>query len=161
MALGRGPFQRVFDKVLPQLFYGSLYADRLPIGTKESIESADREKLMRFYRDWYRPDLMAVVVVGDFDPDVIEAKIKATFGKIPRREGKKRPDFPVPSHQETLISLVQDPEIPVTQLGINFKHPAQAHGAVGDYRRGLVEQLYHSLFTPAWPNSPKVPNRPS
>lgn len=144
--LGRGPFQRVFDKVLPQLFYGSLYADRLPIGTKESIESANREKLLRFYRDWYRPDLMAVVVVGDFDPDVIEGKIKATFGKIPRREGKKRPDIAVPGHQETLISLVQDPEIPVTQLGINFKHPAQPHGTVGDYRRGLVEQLYHALF---------------
>lgn len=144
--LGRGAFQRTFDKVLPLLFQGSRYADRLPIGTKESIESASRDKLMRFYRDWYRPDLMAVVVVGDFDPAAIEAKIRQTFGKIPKREGKPHPTFPTPGHSETLISLVQDPELPMTQVGINFKHPAPSEGAVGDYRRGLVEQLYHAMF---------------
>lgn len=144
--LGRGPFQRVFDKVLPLLFAGSLYADRLPIGTKESIQAADKEKLTRFYRDWYRPDLMAVVIVGDFDPAAIEAKVKTLFGAIPKREGKARPTFAVPPTRETLVSLVEDPELPVTQIGINFKHPADPDGAVGDYRRGLVEALYHAMF---------------
>ncbi len=144
--LGRGAFQRTFDKVLPLLFQGSRYADRLPIGTKESIESANRDKLMRFYRDWYRPDLMAVVVVGDFDPAAIEARVRQIFGKIPKREGKKLPAYPIPGHKETLVSLVQDAELPMTQVGINFKHPASSEGAVGDYRRGLVEQLYHAML---------------
>ena len=145
--LGRGAFQRVFDKILPQLFKGSLYADRLPIGSRESIESASREKLMRFYRDWYRPDQMAVVAVGDFDPAAIEAKIKTTFGKIPKRETTRpQPSAPVPGHAETLVVLVQDPELPITQVSINFKHPAPSDGAVGDYRLGLVKALYHAMF---------------
>jgi len=144
--LGRGAFQRAFDQALPLLFKDSLYAERLPIGTKESIEGANREKLLRFYRDWYRPDNMAVVLVGDFDPMVIEAKVKAIFGKIPQREGKKRPEIGMPSHKETLVSLVEDAEMPMTQIGINYKHPAEPSGTAGDYRRGLVEQLYHAMF---------------
>jgi zinc protease len=144
--LGRGAIQRTFDQILPQLFKGSLYADRLPIGSRESIESASREKLMSFYRDWYRPDQIAVVAVGDFDLATIEGKIKTIFGKIPKREGKPVSAVTVPGHAETLVVLVQDPELPITQVSINFKHPAPSEGAVGDYRLGLVKALYHAMF---------------
>jgi len=67
--LGRGPFQRMQDKYLPLIFKGSQYAERLPIGKKEIIEGAPHDAIRRFYNDWYRPDLMAFVVVGDIDPD--------------------------------------------------------------------------------------------
>ncbi len=127
---------------------------------RKASTSANRDKLMRFYRDWYRPDLMAVVVVGDVDPAAVEAKIKTTFGKIPKRDGKPRPSFEVPSSKETLVTLVQDPELPITQIGINFKHPADSEGGVGDYRRGLVETLYHAMFNARLAEIAQGPNPP-
>jgi zinc protease len=71
--LGRGARARIFDKQAPVIFHDSRYAERLPIGQKEILESAPHDALRRFYRDWYRPDLMAVVAVGDFDPALVEA----------------------------------------------------------------------------------------
>jgi zinc protease len=81
-------------KQFPVLFRGSRYAERMPIGTKESIETADVEALKRFYRAWYRPDLMAVIAVGDFDRTRILGLIRKHFAGIPRakrapgREGR-------------------------------------------------------------------------
>jgi len=81
--LGRGANQRLEDKYLPLLFYNSRYAQRLPIGTKENIEGFRHEVLKRFYHDWYRPDLMAVIAVGDFDTRWVEQKIVQYFSSIP------------------------------------------------------------------------------
>ena len=75
--LGRGAAARVRDRQLPLLFRGSRYAERLPIGTPEVLASAPVAALKRFYRDWYRPDLMAVVVVGDYDPAALERILAA------------------------------------------------------------------------------------
>jgi zinc protease len=144
--LGKGAYERIQDKQLPLIFQGSRYADRLPIGTKESIEAANREKFLRYYQQWYRPDLMAVVAVGDFDGAKVEAMIREKFGAIPRRDGKPRPDFTVPGHAQTLISLATDPELPATQVSVLFKRPSDSEGKVGDYRRGLVETLYHGML---------------
>jgi zinc protease len=80
--LGRGPWQRMRDKFLPVVFKDSRYAERLPIGKKEIIENCDYETLRKFYRDWYRPDLMALVVVGDIDPELAEQKIIDHFSSI-------------------------------------------------------------------------------
>ena len=66
--LGRGASARMDDQQFPVLFKGSRYAERLPIGKTEVLEKASPEALRRFYSDWYRPDLMAVIAVGDFDP---------------------------------------------------------------------------------------------
>jgi zinc protease len=75
--LGQGAESRLQEKQFPVLFKGSRYALRLPIGGKDIIESFPHERLKDFYRDWYRPDLMAVVAVGDFDKDSIEELIKS------------------------------------------------------------------------------------
>jgi zinc protease len=76
--MGRGARQRLLDQQLPVLFRGSRYATRLPIGTQECIQQCPPEALTRFYREWYRPDLMAVVAVGDFDPARVESEIVGT-----------------------------------------------------------------------------------
>ena len=78
--LGRGAEQRMSDKIIPVLFKDSKYARRLPIGTKEAIEGIPSEVLRRFYHDWYRPDNMAVVIVGDIDPGQIEAAMSMGMG---------------------------------------------------------------------------------
>ena len=77
--LGRGAEQRMMDKYFPVLFYNSKYANRLPIGTKESLESFKRNQITRFYSKWYRPNNMAIVAVGDFDVNEIENLIIKYF----------------------------------------------------------------------------------
>ena len=78
--LGQGAAERMRAKQFPVLFRGSRYAERMPIGTKETIETAGAEALKRFYHTWYRPDLMAVIAVGDFDRTGILDLIKKHFG---------------------------------------------------------------------------------
>src|SRR5690606_15077061 len=92
--LGRGAGSRMLDQQLPVLFRGSRYAERLPIGTLESLRTASPSALRRFYRDWYRPDLMAVIAVGDFDPARVEALIRERFSGIaPSEDGRERATF--------------------------------------------------------------------
>ncbi|HSR96894.1 MAG TPA: insulinase family protein, partial [Kofleriaceae bacterium] len=83
--LGRGAGQRIFDKQAPVVFKGSRYAVRLPIGLPEILDKAPRDRLHKFYKDWYRPDLMAVIAVGDFSDagaKSIEKEIQARFGEL-------------------------------------------------------------------------------
>ena len=82
--LRRGAGARMQDKQFPILFKGSRYAERLPIGDMEVIQSFKHERLKKFYEDWYRPELMAVVAVGDFDKAAIEALVKNHFETIPK-----------------------------------------------------------------------------
>src|SRR6266446_10588380 len=81
--LGRGAGSRMRDKEFPIMFKGSRYAERLPIGKPEIIQGGKAERLKKFYTDWYRPDLMAVVAVGDFDKAAIEKLITADFASTP------------------------------------------------------------------------------
>ena len=145
--LGRGAGARLRDLQYPILYRGSRYAERLPIGDPEIIEGAPYDTVRRFYRDWYRPDLMAVVAVGDFDAEAVEKMIRETFGDLrnpdPERE---RQVFEVPDHRETLVSVNTDPEMTRTMAEVYYKLPDQPEGSVGDYRRSLLESLHHAML---------------
>ena len=144
--LGRGADARIRDKQFPVLFKGSRYADRLPIGEKSILEKTPYEALRRFYRDWYRPDLMAVVAVGDFDPDEIEALIRKHFEPLQApSDERSRELYPVPGHEETLYAITTDPEATSTSVGVYYKLDKRGSGTVGDYRRSIAEELYHSM----------------
>jgi zinc protease len=144
--LGRGADARIRDKQFPVLFRGSRYADRLPIGDKDILEEAPYDALRRFYRDWYRPDLMAVIAVGDFDPDEIEALIRKHFEPLEGPSGRRsRELYPVPDHEETLYAITTDPEATSTSVGVYHKLAKRGSGTVGDYRRSIAEELYHSM----------------
>ncbi len=145
--LGRGAWMRLFDKQAKILFHDSRYAQRLPIGLPEIITKAPREAFVRYYKDWYRPDLMAVIAVGDFQPDEIEAAIKSKFGDL-RGPATPRPRAlaAIPHDHELLVSIETDPEMPFTQIAIYDKLEHRPERTVGDYRRILVENLYHQML---------------
>jgi len=148
--LGLGADERMMDKQFPVLFQGSRYAERLPIGKKEILETATPETLRSFYKDWYRPDLMAVVVVGEVDPKQIEAMVRKHFshlqGPTPPMAERTRETFPVPGHKETLVAIETDPEATQTTVGIYAKRAVRSQDKVGDYRRTIVEGLYHNML---------------
>lgn len=145
--LGRGAQQRVLDQQIPVLLRDSLYAERLPIGQPEVIDTAPPEAFVRFYRDWYRPELMAVVAVGDFEPDRIETLIRRHFGPLRNPESAPpRPAVPVPDHAETLLSITSDPELPYTTVQIATKRDAHEDRTEADYRRSLVEALLTGML---------------
>lgn len=145
--LGQGAGQRIFDKQLPVLFKGSRYAERLPIGSMDVIQNASHETVRRFYEDWYRPDLMAVVAVGDFDPADIEARIQKLFGAIPKRtESRERKVFNVPGNTEILYATASDPEATRSSVNILFKHPTSVDRTAGEYRDNIVERIYHDML---------------
>lgn len=159
--LGRGAGTRLFDKQAPVLFKGSKYAERLPIGKPEIIKGASRDTLFRFYKDWYRPDLMAVIAVGDFAPAVVEAKIKEEFASLPASpKPRPRPAVPVPPHSEELFSIETDPESTNTAVSIVTKMPHRPAASVRDERRAIAEQLYNTMLSARLDELRRRPNAP-
>jgi zinc protease len=145
--LGRGAESRMFDKQVPVLLKDSKYAERLPIGKKEIIEKCSYETLKSFYDAWYRPDLMSVIAVGDFDKDKIEELIKNHFSGIPlAKNEKERKLFPVPDQDHLLFSIVTDPEATNTTVSFYHKMDLEPQDKVKDYRQQLVENLFNGMF---------------
>jgi zinc protease len=129
------------------VFQGSRYAERLPIGDPDVIQTFEHDALRRFYRDWYRPDLMAVIAVGHFDAADVASRIEQRFSAIPARpDAPERPQFDVPRHLETLVSSVTDPELQVSRVEALWKLPPESDGTHEDYRRRMVERSWNSML---------------
>ncbi len=141
------PDQRMQKVYFPKMYYNSQYAQRLPIGKPEIIENADYETVKRFYKDWYRPNLMAVVVVGDIDVDAMEADVQKRFGQLNNPETpRNRTKFNVPKHKETIISVCSDKEAPFTRVRLMYKHDHIEVNNLDDYRSQLVRNLYNRMM---------------
>lgn len=145
---GQGYTQRMRDQYFPVIFHNSRYADRLPIGKMDVIENFEYETIRRFYRDWYRPDNMAVVAVGDVAPEKLEALILEYFGKLENpADPKERKLFVVPEHKETFVSIVTDKEAPGIQIQLFYKHKALPTQTKSDYRNFLLRTFYGGMLT--------------
>ncbi|MBA3340028.1 MAG: insulinase family protein [Gemmatimonadaceae bacterium] len=145
--LGQGAGDRMRKQYWPVIFAGSRYADRLPIGTQESILSANQALVRRFYNDWYRPDLMAVIAVGDFDADDIVAKIRQKFSNIPAAtRPRARSSFEVPGNKTPLVSVTTDKEATNTSVGLYFKLPKEEVRTVGELRKTLMSRLFTNML---------------
>jgi zinc protease len=157
----KGAGDRMLQQWLPVAFKGSRYADRLPIGTEASIMAATPEKLRTFYNAWYRPDLMAVIAVGDFDPAVIEGKIKQHFSKLKNPANElKRTLYDVPNNKEPLVAIASDKEATSSSVNLIYKLPADSTNTVGDYRRLLMERLYLSMLNSRFSEISEKPDAP-
>ncbi|MBL7747331.1 MAG: insulinase family protein [Chitinophagaceae bacterium] len=145
--LSRGAEERMMKQTLPVQYRGSRYAERLPIGTKESLERFSPAALRRFYKDWYRPDLQAIVIVGDIDVNDMEQKIKETFSDIPAPTmPRKREVFPVPDHTETLSVVAKDKETAFPSVEVMFKKDPMPETSIGDYTRYMNRRLFTGML---------------
>ena len=145
--ISRGADERMLKQTLPVQYKDSRYASRLPIGTRENLESFSADALKRFYKDWYRPDLEAVIVVGDIDVKEIEARIKQIFGDIAGPEKpRKKESFPVPDHEEPLTVVAKDKETALPSVDILYKKEPQPETTIGDYCRYMNRLLFTGML---------------
>ena len=157
----RGAGARMQDQLFPELVKGSRYADRTPIGTPESIKSFKPERLRQFYTDWYRPDLMAVIAVGDFDQAAVAAQIAKQFAAIPAPANPRpRPAISVPPQPGTAFVVAVDRERTATSVSILHKKPAVESVTTGDYRRDTIERLMTGMLSMRLAEIAQTPNGP-
>ena len=147
--LGLGAQKRMMGRFMPKMMYNSHYAKRLPIGQKEILEKFKPEALVRFYKDWYRPNLMSVIVVGDIDVAQMEQKIIDHFSGYdnPKNE-KPRKVFDVPNHKETFVAIESDKEATNAQVQLMYKDSEAPKPVVNlkDFKDELAEGLFTSML---------------
>lgn len=146
--LGKGAMDRMREKFFPVLLYGSKYPDRLPIGKEEILKTFPYQTIRDFYHAWYRPDNMALIVVGDIDPAVVEKSIQEHFGKA--KNPKKAPirqEIQIPHHADSKAVVVTDKEMSSTQVQVMFKIPSRIDETQGDYVASVMKTLYGLMLS--------------
>jgi len=143
----RSSNMRLRDKTNKVLFKDSKYAIHNIIGTVDVIDNSPCDTLRAFYKEWYRPDLQAIVVVGDFDIDAMEAKVKTMFAKLPvHKDAKERKYFQIPNHKDTRVIIAKDPEAPMVMTWIYVKHDVSDKRDVSYYREEYLQNLYATMI---------------
>ena len=117
--------------------------------------------MKQFYTDWYRPDLIAVIAVGDFDKSAVEAQIRSHFGSIAAASSPKpRPAYAVPDQPGTVYSVITDPEATSTRISVSSKMAARPQATIGSYRQHMVEQLFSSMLSARLDEMAQAPDAP-
>ena len=166
-----GHGDRLRKKTWPIMLKGSLYADRLPIGKEEVIMNFKRQSIVDFFNDWYRPDLQAIVIVGDMDnyeyagkkgPKAMEQKVKDVFGthQFLGKEKLPRLSYAIPDNKEPLIAIATDKEATNTTLEIFWKHKKGVNGTIGAYRQMLVRSLIGMMINERFRDITEKPTAP-
>jgi zinc protease len=148
LRLGKGVADRMQKVLMPKLYNGSRYAQRMPIGQEHIIKNFKPEAIRRFYKDWYRPDLMAVVVVGDIDPPEAERRIRQHFGQLKNpAKPRARTYAAIPTRAQTEALVVTDKEASSNALLIRYPvKEAIDKGTFGAYREKLIEALFTGML---------------
>lgn len=131
--------QRLMEQALPIIYKGSKYADCLPIGSMEIVDNFPYDDLRDYYHRWYRPDLQAIIVVGDINVDRMERKIRSVFDTIPMPANPaERVYYPVADNEEMIVCVLKDSEQPIMLANLYMKRPATPDGEKNSvaYERG-------------------------
>ncbi|HEX3144103.1 MAG TPA: pitrilysin family protein, partial [Pyrinomonadaceae bacterium] len=159
--LGQGANMRMLQKIFPVILKDSRYADRLPIGKPEIIQQGKAERLKQFYTDWYRPDLMAVIAVGDFDKAAVQKMVESHFGSIPApAKPRPRTDFDVPDRKDTAYAIATDKEADTTYVELDTVLPSRDEKTVGDYRQRTIDSLFARMLSTRFADMALQPNAP-
>lgn len=146
--LGRGASGRITDAHVPLLYGGSRYAERLPIGDPEIIRTIPRERVVDFYRKWYRPERMTAIIVGDADPSEIKKAVENILGQVPASQEKQEyPSYDIPVRTDKAVQVLKDPELSYTVFQIVSQVEPSVTRTVGDFREELVRRMIFSIFS--------------
>lgn len=144
---GKGAQQRMQDKFLPVMLNNSRYSNRLPIGTEEILKTFPYEEIRKFHKDWYRPDLQSIIIVGDIDVAAMEAEVKRLFSDLTTPENPPvREEYKVPLLDKNQFMVVTDPEMTYTLGQISIKHKEEKVKTVSDYRQVLLKSVYGRML---------------
>ena len=147
---GAGADRRMWKESNKLKYPGSKYAIRDVIGDTAIINNFDHKTIREFYKKWYRPDLQAILIVGDVDVDKVEAKIKALFSDIPKKENEaERTIFPIFNNQKTIVSVVKDKEARMTRIELEYKHdklPDAVKLSMSGYAFSTINELISSMM---------------
>lgn len=159
--LRMGAQQRIQDQSLPILLNNSKYVSRLPIGTEQVLKTFKPETIRSFYKDWYRPDLQAVIIVGDIDPITIETQVKKLFSdlKNPAKE-KVRPNYDIALTGKNGFKTITDAEVAQTTVDITIKFKEHTNRTQADFRKSLITSLFSSMFSSRLAEASKRPDAP-
>ncbi|MDR1517196.1 MAG: insulinase family protein, partial [Dysgonamonadaceae bacterium] len=159
-----GAQQRIWEKVLPGMFPGSKYANRLPIGSIDVINNFKPEEIRAYYRKWYRPDLQGIIVVGDIDADAMEQQVKALFSTIKLDPDRaERVYFPVPDNEELIATIATDPEATRVNIQVFFKHdpmPGELRNTQAGYIMEYLPNIAASMLNQRLSEISEKPNSP-
>lgn len=143
---GRGVSGRYLDRLIPTLLKDSKYADRLPIGDMDIIQNSDPQRLRDYYKKWYRPESMAVIVVGDINPEDIENKIVDQFSFQIPGEAALIDSYVVPVHDRIDVEIIPDKEMTSSKIQVFIKRPVLIINTEENYRKYIKEFLNTIMF---------------
>ncbi|MFN7275301.1 MAG: M16 family metallopeptidase [Bacteroidota bacterium] len=161
--LSKGAGERMNKQYLPVLFNGSAYSTRLPIGKDSILQNFKPSSLINFYKTWYRPNLMSVIVVGDMEPEVAEKKIIAHFSKYknPPNPTPRPAIIPIADRKVNQSMVLTDKEQPYNILQvINYIEKSPVVKTWGDYRQTIIEGLYNQMISQRLTEISQQPNAP-
>ena len=139
--------QRAQQETFPVMYANSRYAERLPIGKPDIIQTAQRDVFESFYRDWYRPRLMSIIVVGDVDEKEARKIIRKKFRKLKnKRRAPKRHEFTLPLDSVVRVVSAKDPEITTKTLNIKYRLPAIGFKKENDYVNQLEFRIINQIL---------------
>lgn len=146
--MSRSGNRRVMEENYAVMCKGSKYAERMPIGTLDWLQNFKYSDIRGFYQKWYRPDNMAVIIVGDFDADEMEQKVIDFFTMMPKPcTPLNRPVNTIPDNTEPLIGIATDKEATNNSIQIMYKRPATKIATIGDFRTYLIKDLFEQMLS--------------
>ncbi len=153
---------RLLGQVLPTIYPGNRYSERMPIGTMEVVDNFPYQALRDYYEKWYRPDLQGIIIVGDIDIDDVEKKIKKIFSTIKKAKNPaERIYYPVEDNKEMIFAQATDKEQQNYYLSIMYKHDATPREKCNTKEalyeslvRGFAISMLNERFSEMQPNNP-------
>ncbi|MDR0995872.1 MAG: insulinase family protein [Tannerella sp.] len=150
----QSPELRMLSQQLPQMYPGSRYAERLPIGLMSVVNGFKPEELRAYYKKWYRPDLQGIVIVGDIDAKKVEQQLKDLYADIPAPVNPaKRIYYPVADNDSIIVSIAKDKEFPYNEIDLMYKYdklPRQLRGTIiglmTDYLSQVTSEMLNERF---------------
>lgn len=158
---GKNAQERMQQQALPILFNNSRYAERIPIGKEDVLKSFTVETIKKFYKDWYRPDLQAIIAVGDFDADQVERWIKEKFAVLKNpAQPRPRTKYEVGDHAETFAKVITDKEFPYTVAQVVYKSKTTPITTAAGFREQIRTELFNTMMAARIQEATRKPETP-